>query len=775
MYGGARVQQAPVPGSVLPRDVVGADFAQGAQNVARSVDEAARGIVRLSDEESLLRDTLELDRIRDEMSLKAQQCLAAADGDSDSWYTEEGVLKQEALREFLRPYAQRLEKIGTRVIDPEMRQRIHFQAAQAWQGVQSHLTELGEKAGLARRQKLMQDKMDLAVARGDFAQAALCARLGAEAGYWSRPRAEAMALRFAQRVARGRAAASRAGEPASFSFGGQEYSGASAVLAAQAAREGVLASPSSEETPDIPQPAAETQVPQGEGTPPQEEPPQKSEENTPGGLDGALTLRVPPLSPASQLFETGDFSGVCKAMPLSEFDKFQDDLAYDLRLAKTELPDGRSSFSCSPFAPECVQRVAARAEQTGELSPDDIKNMIARITLDTCYQNSAATVANTLELFKDSGIFETLGNGDAKAGESETRKIVSEWLERSQYGTRKMTSESIEKKVEEHLVSPSFGAGREWKEMETIGKLIGDASKWKKDERHTREWEEGYRIYKKYRADFDPSAEGEITESEWQKNAPEFAQWYKETMYRKLKALDLRAAKDWYMGRISEALVDALQPDNGGKAEYQGYANDIRLVKAALEQKPPVDLGADALLESEIKRQDFNAKESKLFRDNAAADYARLSAMKADFAANSEKAKKAMDREKKAEEKREQAEEKRQEAIAARKLAVERARPRNREWAWDNNDAADGASPACTIPEEDYRELVENLGYDGTQEIYLRVNGGSVQVVGTNKSGRIELNTPAALKVQKKPNKKRGETWRLKGSLGYSYQLRNVR
>lgn len=401
--------------------------------------------------------------------------------------------------------------------------------------------------------------------------------------------------------------------------------------------------------------------------------------------------------------------------------------------------------------------------------------MIARITLDTCYQNSAATVANTLELFKDSGIFETLGNGDAKAGESETRKIVSEWLERSQYGTRKMTSESIEKKVEEHLVSPSFGAGREWKEMETIGKLIGDASKWKKDERHTREWEEGYRIYKKYRADFDPSAEGEITESEWQKNAPEFAQWYKETMYRKLKALDLRAAKDWYMGRISEALVDALQPDNGGKAEYQGYANDMLLVDKTLRDSPPVELGSDALSLAEVKRQEKNAEKSKKFKAKAAADYGRLKAMQANFTANSEKAKRAQERERKAEEKREQAEEKRQEAIAARKNAVERARPRNREWAWDNKNAADGESPACTIPEEDYRELVKNLGYDGTQEVYLRINGGSLQVVGTNKSGRIELNTPAALKVQRKPNTKRGEQWRLTGSLGYSYQLKTIR
>lgn len=771
MYQGA-TPQAPQVHVQMPQALPQTPMMGGALNAAvhRGLDTMEK-YTRLKDFGTQQRVELKQHEYDEKMKQEFQQRSQLPWGAEGSFYTAEGKRNEDTISQFVGDWQRRNNEIARPYLRRDNALRGEAERQRSNLDIELGVNKLVMLQELENNKKNFQDNYDLAVKNDDYARATSLIAQAVENGQITGTRGEVMKLSLAQRAARARSAASRAGAPMSFNFGGQEYSGASAVLAAQAAREGVLAQPpSAEEQPNTPQPAAaETQVPQGEGTPPQEE-------NTPGGQDEALPRQAPPLSPASQFFESGDIAGVCKAMPLSEFNAFQDDLAYTLRLAKTELPDGRSSFSCSPFAPECVQRAVARAEQTGELSQNDVKDMVSRITLDVCYEDPSASVADVLKAFDESGVYETLGNGDATVGKLRTQALVEEWRERAQSGTEKMPSKVIERMVEEHLLSTSFGAGREWQEMERIGSRVeSDAKQWTYNDSYGKDWNKGYHIYEKYRKRFDPTAKGALTDAEWQANAPAFIKWYKANVYRDLKVSDLKAAKDWYMGRISETLIKRAQVVNGGKAEYQGYANDIRLVSATLESLPPVDLGADALLDSEIKKQGANSERSKDLRVKAAADYERLSAMKADFAANSEKAKKAMDREKKAEEKREQAEEKRQEAIAARKLAVERARPRNREWAWNQKESADGESPACTIPEEDYRELVENLGYDGTQEIYLRVNGGSVQVVGTNKSGRIELNTPAALKVQKKPNKKRGETWKLKGSLGYSYQLRNVR
>ena len=112
--------------------------------------------------------------------------------------------------------------------------------------------------------------------------------------------------------------------------------------------------------------------------------------------------------------------------------------------------------------------------------------------------------------------------------------------------------------------------------------------------------------------------------------------------------------------------------------------------------------------------------------------------------------------------------------METRKRNVARALPRRAEWVWDGEEDADGEMPACTLPEEEYKRLVEELGYDGTQVVYVQVQGAKIQVTGANKQGRMLLNTAAVAKVQKKPNVKKGERWKYEGNLGYSYYFKNV-
>ena len=152
--------------------------------------------------------------------------------------------------------------------------------------------------------------------------------------------------------------------------------------------------------------------------------------------------------------------------------------------------------------------------------------------------------------------------------------------------------------------------------------------------------------------------------------------------------------------------------------------------------------------------------------------------MKQSKAANSEAAARKREREQKVEERKAEKAardaEKQAEKMAARKLFVARSAPREAAWKWDGKNAPDGALPGCRIPEAEYKRLVEELGYDGSQQVYVQVNDARIQVVGVSKSGKVELNAPAAAKVQKKPNSKKGERWKTGGSLGYSYYFKST-
>jgi ribosomal protein S30 len=74
---------------------------------------------------------------------------------------------------------------------------------------------------------------------------------------------------------------------------------------------------------------------------------------------------------------------------------------------------------------------------------------------------------------------------------------------------------------------------------------------------------------------------------------------------------------------------------------------------------------------------------------------------------------------------------------------------------------------------EEYRRLQQELGFDGSQAVYLRVGNTKVLVMGPNDTGKVQLNTPAVLKIQAKP--KKGEKYRVNGELGYSYHFTNAK
>ena len=84
--------------------------------------------------------------------------------------------------------------------------------------------------------------------------------------------------------------------------------------------------------------------------------------------------------------------------------------------------------------------------------------------------------------------------------------------------------------------------------------------------------------------------------------------------------------------------------------------------------------------------------------------------------------------------------------------------------------AADGEAPACSLPRAEWDALVEELGYDGSTNVYVQLGSRKVLVTGFHDGAAVRLNTPAAMLLQAK--KKKDDALRTYGDLGYSYSFK---
>lgn len=816
LYQGAVPQEAQVrvqaPAAVPQTPLVG-DALDAAIN--RGLDVVDK-FTRLKDFGTGQQVELQQARLKEEMQQEFQQRSQLPWGAEGSFYTEGGQRNMDELGAFTQKWRERNDAIAR----PFMRRDSAMQAEEARQranlDIDLGVSRLALQQELENNKQAFNDNYDLAVAQGDYGRAVDVLNRAVADGQITATRGEVMKLKLARSQARSQGAEAR-----SVNMGGVEYSGASAALAAQAMRDGSFAAFSDEDGDTVaggdtaavgdggagggsgelpltlggasglleevePVKADVTRV-GVEGAPDEKEGKPLAlggGEPLAAAGDGSVSLRgtARDASPADAWFGDGDMSGLCRVMPQSEFSALQDVLSFDGAITLSERPDGGVDFSCSPTAPAAVQRAAAHAQQSGEIGADDAKAMVARMTMDALEANPQESTDHLVEMYKDSGLYQVFGQGDAEVGKVRLRAVVEEYAQRMQAGSGKLQMKAVERMVDARLAEPDFGKGREWRMMEGLNPGVKKGEAWDKSrlsDRNKERWFALFEVYRKYRDEFNPQhKEGGADKDEFEPLAQDFYDWYmgRSHKYQDMKKRDTEAARDWFLAHVAEGLLDRLQVGKDGEAVYQGYAADVEVARERLLATVPFDLGQDALAELDKQRQRADAKRSAMFRKRAKEDYARLRGMKQAFSENSEKSqrekKRAEEKGRREQEKAEEKERKAQEQLAARKLAVARRQPRQQVWAWDRKPSADGECPACTVPEEEYRRLVEELGWDGSQDVYLHVAGASIQVVGANRRGRLELNAPAVFKVQKRPNARRGEKWKLQGDLGYSYIFR---
>lgn len=752
MYNGERVAVAPVAQPVMPRDVMSDAVAEGMRHVAAQVGNLMVTGAQMEDAKNEFESERALMALQDSTRAEMERRLHLPDGHEEAFFDKAGNIRETQMADMKARVDKALGGIGVNIIDPVRRQQMQQKAGLTGARLLDSIGQTWESVQREKMEGSWRDALELAEERGQQGEVFSLIDRGVQMGIIPRSRGELLKARMENKRLRGLGAAARSGVPQVVTVGGKEYSGANAALAMVASEGGAKAEVPA--TAEVPQDGA-MEAPQSAVVAPEE----VVAPQLVSAWDGVLP------EPNSLDAYT--------MLPESERSALLDDFTFDQKVLAMTDDMGKEHFSCPVTAPDCVQRVAAQAELKGELDVDTCRGMVARITMDAAVENPEVSTEQVLKIFDDSGIYAALGAGDAEVGKARTRAIVEEMRQRAQAGTTKVGMATIERMVKAKVNEPTFGAGQEWKSMEALDPMLkksdGKYPEWEKgsDDVQRKKWFDLLGVYRKYRTEFNPYAEAldpkddDAERDDFNENAGAFYAWYKETIYKAQKEAAQAAAKDYYTAAVVEELRNRVDVVDG-KAVYTGYANEIALAREVLSRAPKNDLGVEALAQREKAIQQGDVDLSKSFRETAAEDYKKLGKMKQAEAAEKREAEKAA---KDAEKRAEQQE--------ARRLFVARSQPRKANWAWDGANAPDGAQPLCTVPVEEYRRLQQELGFDGSQVVYLRVGDTKVLVMGDNDTGKVQLNTPAVLKIQAKP--KKGEQYRVNGELGYSYQFTNAK
>lgn len=701
-------------------------------------------------------------------------------GAEGSFFSADGQLDDDAVAAFTQSWQQKNNDLpdGYWLTENAMRSDAERQARND-QMVSRVTLQLLDRESKNRAQAF-KDNFDLALAQGDSLGACRIVDDAVSSGQVTPARGQLMKIQVGRSSLMRRVSGG-----GGVNVGGSDFDGDSAALAMAAARDGYAYEGDDGAAGDVPAPNDAVQESGDDaGTGALKMPPYDgkvmdmtvtADARDGVGGDGQM---IDATATPGEGWLTGDYSEVIATLPLRDVLDMQDSLTRDDAIYSELQPDGSTRFSCRASAGDATQRVVASANAQGGIDSDAAKAMVANIALASIYENPDATTEQIVSLFNGSGIFEALGDGDGDVGKFRVSSIVKEFSQRGKLGTTKLNLDAIRERVASYVNSPEFG-----------GSSVNSKWDWKCMESYympTEEWHSDnakaglYRVYTKHWRQYQPKEDKMLDMDDFlDDEAVKFHSWYMNNRYEKEKKPYQDAASDWYMARIGEALLNNLDVDDKGRASYGSFASDLAVVDDVLHSY----YTPYSYFEAEEIRQKAQADElgrieplREAFRKKASHDYEALQALRQRAEAEkqerqrAEKARKQAqadaERERRDEELRRQKEEK-------RRVLGERLKPRSCSWEWDRKND-DTSPPCCLIPESEYKALVETMGWDGSEHVYVRVNGLSIPVVGSTKGKAIRLNTSAAMKVQSgSPRRKRRDLLKSHGTLGYTFTFRN--
>lgn len=194
LYEGAVADDAPVPQMALPRDVSSEVLAKGLQQVGANLDSAVMEGVRMEDARKEFEAGMLIDACADGVKFQVEAGLQAADGSDESFFDKHGQLRQGKVEGLRNEVLKRLGSVGASIVDPQVRFRVAAKAQQAEQEILSGLQETWERVNRQKTETAWKDRYDLAVARGQYDEAAGLLDRGVELNMFSMDRAEIMRL-----------------------------------------------------------------------------------------------------------------------------------------------------------------------------------------------------------------------------------------------------------------------------------------------------------------------------------------------------------------------------------------------------------------------------------------------------------------------------------------------------------------------------------------------------------------------------------------------------
>lgn len=200
LYEGAVADDAPVPQMALPRDVSSEVLAKGLQQVGANLDSAVMEGVRMEDARKEFEAGMMIDACADGVKAQVEAGLQAADGSDESFFDKHGQLRQGKVEGLRNEVMKRLGSVGASIADPQVRSRVAAKAQHTEKEILSSLQETWERVNRQKTETAWKDRYDLAVARGQYDEAAGLLDRGVELNMFSKDRAEIMRLGLKERA-----------------------------------------------------------------------------------------------------------------------------------------------------------------------------------------------------------------------------------------------------------------------------------------------------------------------------------------------------------------------------------------------------------------------------------------------------------------------------------------------------------------------------------------------------------------------------------------------
>lgn len=162
MINGPGVQPPVSVNALVPRDVTGDALRRGVAQVGQNIDGMSREMVEMEDSTKQLDQERILMQTQSEVDSEVKKRLQLPDGDPDAFFDERGNLSKVALKNFAAPYLERLRKIGSGILNPDLAQKMRAKALIAGDKMLSDLMDSGFEVSKKKQRQSLEANLALA-------------------------------------------------------------------------------------------------------------------------------------------------------------------------------------------------------------------------------------------------------------------------------------------------------------------------------------------------------------------------------------------------------------------------------------------------------------------------------------------------------------------------------------------------------------------------------------------------------------------------------------